>query len=196
MADRARSSALWRSAGFAAAVVVLMCAAATVFGAHRSINAQRSAVERMFEQGVDGTGYSIAELLGDRVEYADRLVRVAAQYAGQNEALDTAAADLAAAAASLQTAEGAAACQAANEELTAQADTVSLLLQQMPLTELHERYRSEYVAELQSYDQRIAHLQPAYNEQVRTFNEEILGSFPLGTLARLTGVQPLEGYDG
>ena len=93
-------------------------------------------------------------------------------------------------------AAGPEACEAANNELTNCVSALDLQLQSAPLSELHERYRSEYVTELTSYNQKISHLTADYNALVREFNEKTLSGFPLGTLARLTGVQPAEEYNG
>lgn len=182
----------WRDAKLATTVVALVCVVMTLFGAHRSVAAQRRAVTEMFEQGVDGTGYSITEKLEDRVEYAGYLVKVANQY---DELADEAAA-VTEAAANLRAASGATACGEANRALTDAVTALDLAMQDAPLTEQHERYRAEYTTELTSCNQQISHLSPEYNEQVRAFNEETLGAFPLGTLARLTGVKQAEVYQG
>lgn len=192
--DTHKNQPAWKNARFAAIVVAAVCVISTVFGAHRSVAAQGRKVEEAFYNGVDGTGYSISELLEDRAEYADKLISLAGQYDDAlllkaAEACDNAVTDL-------RRAAGPAACEAANNELTNCVSALDLQLQSAPLSELHARYRSEYVTELTSYNQKISHLTADYNARVREFNEEILGGFPLGALARLTGVQPAEEYNG
>jgi hypothetical protein len=41
---------------------------------------------------------------------------------------------------------------------------------------------------------RIDKLATAYNTEVRTFNDDILGSVPGGMIGKLTGVRELEVY--
>lgn len=194
VAEERKQQPIWKNSRFAAAVVAVVCVIATVFGAHRSVAAQGRSVEKAFYNGVDGTGYSISELLEDRAEYADKLVALARQY--DDETLLKAAEMCGNAAEDLRRAAGPEASEAANRELTNCVSTLNLQLQQVELSELHERYRSEYVTELTSYNQKISHLTADYNALVREFNEETLGGFPLGTIARLTGVEPAEEYNG
>lgn len=184
----------WKNARLATTIVAVICVIATVFGAHRSVAAEGRKVEEAFYNGVDGTGYSISELLEDRAEYADKLVSLAGQYDDAlllkaAEACDNAVTDL-------RRAVGPEACEAANNELSNCVSALDLQLQSVSLSELHERYRSEYVTELTSYNQKISHLTADYNALVREFNNKTLSGFPLGTIARLTGVQPAEEYNG
>lgn len=192
--DAPEKQPAWKNAKLATLIVALVCVIATVFGAHRSVAAQGRKVEAAFYNGVDGTGYSISELLTDRAEYADKLVSLAGQY--EHAALANAAEACGNAAEDVRRAAGPEACEAANNELTNCIGALDLQLQTISLSELHERYRSEYVTELASYNQKISHLTADYNALVREFNEEILGGFPLGMLARLTGVKPAEEYNG
>ena len=191
-AEAPKKPPLWKNARAAGAIVAAVCVVMTAFGAHRSVGAQASAVERAFYQGADGTGYSISRLLDDRVEYAGYLVKVAAQYPELSDAADA----VAAAAGELRSAKGAEARGQANRALTEAVTALDLAMQSAALSERDEQYRSEYTADLAGCNLKISHMTPEYNELARQFNDGTLGAFPLGTLARLTGVQAAEEYHG
>lgn len=182
----------WKNARAAAAAVAVVCVLATAFGAHRSVAAQRRTVTEAFYQGADGTGYSISRLLDDRVEYATYLVKVAGQYPELVDAAD----EVSRAAGTLAGAGDAEEAGEANLALTGAVTALDLAMQETALSERDEAYRAEYVADLSGLDLKISHLMPAYNTQAREFNAGTLGAFPLGTLARLTGVEPVEEYHG
>lgn len=183
---------LWKNARAAVAAVAVVCAIATAFGAHRSVAAQRRTVTEAFYQGADGTGYSISRLLDDRVEYATYLVKLAGQYPELVDAADA----VSRAAGTLAGAKDAGEAGAANLALTETVTALDLAMQSAALSERDEAYRAEYVADLSGLDLKISHLTPAYNALAREFNEGTLGAFPLGALARRTGVEPVEEYRG
>ncbi len=191
-APAAKKTPFWKNHRAAVAIVAAVCVVMTAFGAHRSVRAQRNAVERAFYQGTDGTGYSISRLLGDRVEYAGYLVKVASQYPELTDAADA----VALAAGELQSAKGAEAGGEANRALTDAVTALDLAMQSAALAEKDEQYRSEYTANLTGCNLKISHMTPEYNDLAQQFNDGTLGAFPLGTLARLTGVKPAEEYHG
>ncbi len=181
----------WKNARLAAAIVAAVCVISAIFGVHRSMMDRRGRVEEAFYQGVDGSGYSIWELYQDRAEYAGKLMLLAEQYADQNEALSEAVASYHAAINDLRSAATIQETVNANSSVTDWTVRVDSYLNDVELSELHEKYRSEYVAEMSSYSQKISHLVPEYNDLVREFDTD-LQSFPMGTIARLTGVERLE----
>mgnify|MGYP002519040254 CR=1 FL=1 len=191
-APETKKAPLWKNRRAAVAIAAAVCVVMTALGAHRSVNAQRSAVERAFYQGADGTGYSISRLLGDRVEYAGYLVKVASQYPELSDETEA----VASAAGELQSAKGAQAGGEANRALTDAVTALDLAMQSAELSERDEQYRSEYTADLAGCNLKISHMTPEYNELAREFNDGTLGAFPLGTLARLTGVKSAEEYHG
>lgn len=188
----AQKEPFWKNARTAAAAVAIVCVLATAFGAHRSVAAQRRAVAETFYQGTDGTGYSISRLLDDRVEYATYLVKVAGQYPALTDAADA----VSRAAGTLAAAGDAGEAGAANLTLTGAVTALDLAMQEAGLSERDEAYRAEYVADLAGLDLKISHLAPEYNALAREFNEGTLRAFPLGTLARQTGVTAVEAYHG
>ena len=66
----------------AAVITVLVVVLSLCFGAVRSVRAEAAKVERMFTEGVDGSGYGIAGDLEERADYARQLVKVAERYDG------------------------------------------------------------------------------------------------------------------
>jgi hypothetical protein len=83
---------------------------------------------------------------------------------------------------------------AANNALTGAVTDLSDTLAAQSLSDEDESYRKSLTADLSSYEMRIDKLATAYNTEVRTFNDDILGSVPGGMIGKLTGVRELEVY--
>ena len=170
-------------------VLALVLVFGTEFGTRRSLTGLRHDASENFYTGVDGSGYGIATNLDLRVEYARNLCKIAAKYD---------------AAAEVQMVE--AACQAledaadfsekydANNHLTSAVETLSIQLSGQTLAQEDEDYRKSLTADIASYEMKIDKLATPFNQEVRSFNQDALGSFPGGLLGRLTGIHELEEY--
>ncbi len=176
-----------RSLAIALATVAILLG--TVFGCHRSVKAQGSAVEKLFSEGIAYAGYSIEGDLSDRMEYAQYLVKIAQRYDLSGEA-----AEVSEAVNELMQAEGAAEKFDANFALTGAVETLNGAMQQVGLSQTDENYRLEHYRNFVSCNDTIAREAELYNERVESFNDSILGAFPTGTLAKLTGVDELEAF--
>lgn len=173
----------------ACGVLALVLVFGTVFGTWRSLTGLRRDASEAFYTGVDGSGYGIATNLDLRVEYARNLCKIAAKYD---------------AAAEVQTVESA--CRAledaadfsgkydANNDLTGAVESLSQKLSGQALSQEDEDYRKSLTADIASYEMKIDKLATAFNQEVRSYNQDALGSFPGGILGRLTGVRELEEY--
>ncbi len=174
------------------ALVLAACAIVlgTLFGTHRSVAQQAKKVEQQYASGVLYEGYSIAGDLADRMEYAQNLTKIAQRY----DCADAADA-VTQAIHALDAAKGAGGQYDANFELTGAVEALNGALLSAGLSEQDERYRSEYYRNFTSCNDTISREAAAYNALVDSFNSEILGAFPTGTLAKLTGVRELEAFE-
>jgi hypothetical protein len=173
----------------AVGVLVAVFLLGTLFGTHRSLSGIRKDTQEAFYVGVDDSGYGIQTNLKLRVEYARNLCKIASRYdaAEAQKAVEDACTALE----SAQTAEEK---YAANNALTGAVTDLSDTLAAQSLSDEDEGYRKSLTADLSSYEMRIDKLATAYNTEVRTFNDDILGSIPGGMIGKLTGVRELEAY--
>jgi hypothetical protein len=173
----------------AVGVLVAVFLLGTLFGTHRSLSSIRKDTQEAFYVGVDDSGYGIQTNLKLRVEYARNLCKIASRYdaAEETQAVEDACTDLE----SAQTADEK---YAANNALTGAVTDLSDTLAAQSLSDEDESYRKSLTADLSSYEMRIDKLATAYNTEVRTFNDDILGSIPGGVIGKLTGVRELEAY--
>ena len=174
----------------AVTLTALAVLAGLVFGAHRSVARQAAQVEACFSEGTDGSGYSIAGDLRDRMEYATNLSKIALRYD-----LNTPAAAVSEAVSALDSAQGAADRCDADRALGAAVESLNGALLSAGLSEQDEGYRLEYYRNFVSTGDTISHEAVRYNELVADFNRNILGAFPTGTIAGLTGVEELEAFE-
>lgn len=162
----------------------------TIFGCHRSVASQAGAVEKLFSDGIAYKGYSIAGDLSDRMDYAQNLTKIAQRYD-----LSAEAAEVSDAVNALRSADGTAETFDANFRLSGAVETLNGAMQNAALSEQDESYRLEHYRNFVSCNDTIAREADLYNEKVREFNDRVLGAFPTGTLAKLTGVRELEAFE-
>ncbi len=177
---------LLKKPAVAAAIAAIVLVGGLFLGANRSAARVERGLETAFYEGVDGSGYGIGGLLADRVEYAGYLTKVAQQYgslAPQVQEVTEACEAL------RETGQNPRALFEANAALTDAVTGLDLAMQDTAMTEQHDGYRAEYVTELTSYNQRIAHLATDYNAKVRE-SRQALGGFPVAqlTFGRYTGM--------
>ena len=175
--------------GTACGVLAVVLLLGTLFGTWRSLTGLQRDTREYFYTGVDESGYGIATNLDLRVEYARNLCKIASKY---DAGAETGAVESACAA--LEDAEGFAAKYDANNDLAGAVDALSLKLQDQALSQEDEDYRKSLTADIASYEMKIDKLATPFNQEVRSFNQDALGSFPGGILGRLTGVKELEEF--
>ena len=161
----------------------------TLFGTWRSLNGLRRDTLEYFYTGVDESGYGIATNLDLRVEYARNLCKIAEKY---DAAAETGAVQSACTA--LEDAEDFGAKYDANNDLAGAVEALSMKLAGQALSQEDESYRKSLTADISSYEMKIDKLATPFNQEVRSFNQDALGSFPGGILGRLTGVKELEEF--
>lgn len=175
--------------GTAWVVLALVLVLGTVFGTWRSLSGLRHTAQENFYTGVDGSGYGISTNLDLRVEYARNLCKIAAKYdaAEATEAVESACL-------ALEDAGDFSEKYDANNLLTGAVESLSQTLSGQTLTQEDEDYRKSLTADIASYEMKIDKLATPFNQEVRSFNQDALGSFPGGLLGRLTGIHELEEY--
>ncbi len=171
--------------GILAAVLVL----GTLFGTGRSVTALRQEVTEAFYVGTDQSGYGVATNLSLRIEYARNLCKIAADYDTDAERAAVEAACVA-----LESAESFSEKYDANTALTDAVDTLDRRLQQLELTQEDESYRKSLTADIDSYQMKLDKLAVSFNSSVRSFNQDILGSFPVNVLRIPAGLEEVEEY--
>lgn len=168
-------------------VTVVVIALSVLFGAHRSLTAEREAVEALFTQGADGSGYSIATDLEDCRGIAANLLTVAGRYLDQSE-LQT----LAGSSNMLADWHGIAAAKTAYDGLMASSAEVIAKLQSSDLSEKDAGYVRGFQAELAAKADIIG--RDPYHQRAEEFNTVVLGAFPARLLAKVTFVRPAETF--
>lgn len=169
----------------AAILVLSLC-----FGAVRSVRAEASKVERMFTEGVDGSGYGIAGDLEERADYAQRLTKIAGKYSGaeqETEAVQEAVVALSAAKTPSEK-------YRADKELESAVVALDLAMQDLNLSEQDEAYRSETVTGFESPGYKIDKEAVRYNEAVQTYKEKVLGGFVANLVGILVSLPEVEAY--
>ena len=176
-----------RGTAFGVLAVVLIFG--TLFGTWRSLNGLRRDTLEYFYTGVDESGYGIATNLDLRVEYARNLCKIAEKY---DATAETGAVQSACTA--LEDAEDFGAKYDANNDLAGAVEALSMKLAGQALSQEDESYRKSLTADISSYEMKIDKLATPFNQEVRSFNQDALGSFPGDILGRLTGVKELEEF--
>ena len=169
--------------GITAVIMIL----AVILGSGRSMDAAAYKVERYFIEG--SGGYSIQRDLDARTGLAKNLLVIAERnlYSG-----DEAVIELQGAISQMEMAETVQEKAAANQQLTAAAERMLLILEEQPLYQGDYKYCRQIRAELAAYSQAIS--QDPYNELATEYNEEVLGSFPANVLKLINGAEELETF--
>ena len=81
----------------------------------------------------------------------------------------------------------------ANQQLTAAAERMNLLLEEYPLSSTDDRYRQQIRTDLASCNQTISHND--YNQMAMAYNNDVLGKFPANVLKRVALVPELELFN-
>lgn len=170
----------------AAAIMVAMMAAATLFGSHRSLAALSKQAEQVFYNGVSGDGLCIENDLTNRAEQAYNLTVVAKRYLSAD---DSTVAKVLEARDQMDSAATIGGKYQANQALTMATTELYELLLPMELSESDSRYLRSIYADLNSRNDTIRH--DPYNQLAAQFNAELDG-FPAKLLGPLTGIRPLE----
>ena len=174
----------------AAVITVLVVVLSLCFGTVRSVRSEAAKVERMFTEGVDGSGYGIAGDLEERVEYASRLTKIAGKYTGMDQEIAVVEGAITA----LSAARTADLKYLADRDLENAVTALDLALQDTDLSESDEKYRSETIAGFQSPGYKIDKEAVRYNEAVRKYQDEVLGGFVAGLVDRLFPLPDVEAY--
>lgn len=183
---------IFRSRKTAIAVTAVCVAVSTILGGHRSLAAERRAVEATIDQGADGSGFSIGGDLSEVCDTAANLHSVASKYLSQSHSEDLAA--LQEARATLQNAATTAERKYAHTALQAQCRRVLDSLSGLSgVSEADLVYLSGFRMDLEAAADTIQ--RDPYNDLAREFNDQTLKRFPANALAKLTGVKPLETFD-
>ena len=172
---------------FAIGLTVLIIIAGTLFGSHRSLEAEAYPAERYFVDGSDG--YSIQRELDNRTGLASNLLTVGSRYLVSG---DQACAELENAIREMDEAKTVSEKAKANQKLTAATEHMDLVLDEEMLSRSDERYRQQIRADLMAANQNIG--RSDYNELAYHYNTEVLGKFPANILAKMTGVEELETF--
>lgn len=183
---------IFRSRKTAVAVTAACVLATTLLGSHRSLAAERRAVEATMNQGADGSGASIGGDLKRACDIAANLHTVARKYLAQTN--PTSLSRLDAARQGLESAQTAGERKAALETLLGESQGVAEeLSEHSEVSEADRVYLAGFQIDLAAIADTVR--RDPYNALAREFNEEILGRFPANALARITGVRPLETFD-
>jgi hypothetical protein len=172
---------------FALLMAVILVVAGTLFGAHRSAASVGAEIETMFYEGVDGSGYGIAGDLSDRLDYAQYLCKIAGAFDGLDEEI----ASVQDARLHLDTADGHSAQFAANEALT---EAVYALDAAMRAAGYESDDFTRYLSNFDSKGMTITHEAEKFNAQVRSYNTELLGAFPMNLLRTPAAIEELEAF--
>ena len=181
-------SGLIKSRTFAAAVMVLLIAVSTWFGAYRSLHGLYNELSDAFYQGVDGDGLSIQNDLEDMMTLSDNLSVVARRNLGADAA---AVAELSDARTALSDAKTPAAKYRAAAGLVRAVTAVYSELDPDKLSDSDARYRESLYTDIVSLDRKIGH--DGYNHLVDEYNQKI-SAFPANLLSKLTFVPEGEYY--
>ncbi len=172
----------------AVGITIVIVILATIFGSHRSMEAEAYSIERYFIEGDDG--YSIQRDLDTRIGLAQNLLVVAERNLDSN---DLAMAELQEAIMQMGEADTVKEKAIANQQLTAATERMNLVLEECDLSSTDDRYRQQIRIDLASCNQTISH--DPYNAMVAQYNNEVLGRFPANVLKMVNGVQELETFD-
>ena len=82
---------------------------------------------------------------------------------------------------------------AANQQLTAAAERMFLILEEQSLYKGDHKYCRQIRTDMASCNQTISH--DPYNEMATKYNTEVLGRFPANVLKMVNGVQELETFN-
>lgn len=168
-------------------VMLLLIASAVLLGTQRSLSKMKRELDAVFENGVDGDGYSIQSDLDIIMDQSWNLLTVAGNYYSSDDerimALKTAYTELSEA---KTVGEKSAADRAVTEAVTVLYDA---LKNEPSLTDAHAKLIGQYYTEIQSRNQTIAN--DGYNDAARGYNEELSG-FPAVFIAPLLGIEEAE----
>ncbi len=164
------------------AFLCAVCVFSLFFGTWRSVSAQRDKVEEVF-YGDMGIDYDLKV----RSEQAYNMVTVANKYLRSGHEAVEKVLD---ARMELDSAGTISEKYSANKYLTEATASLDELLSGLKLEDKDRNTLSAISAQLMSSNSTIGHNE--YNSLARRFNTKIMGSFPAGILARLTGIKKLE----
>lgn len=173
----------------AAAVMVLLIAAAVLFGSYRSLTGLRDRVDGAFLNGVENDGFSISADLLKRQNTAYNLVTIALHYYDEDETAVRATLDAWAALGAAQSVRDKA---AADWELGRSVTALHDLLSRTELSEKDEKYPDRLYDDFRSGGDRIQ--RDGYNRLATEYNRT-LERFPANFLSKLTGVKPAELFN-
>lgn len=174
----------------AVVITVLVVALSLCFGAVRSVRAEAAKVERMFTEGVDGSGYGIAGDLEERADYARQLVKVAERYDG----LETETKAVIDADPALWSDRSPSARYQADLALENAVTALDLAMQGAELSEKDEAYREQIMADFASPSYKIDKEAVRYNAEVQKYQDEVLGGFVAGLVDHLFPPPDVEAY--
>jgi len=184
---------LLRNRVFAAVMMVTLILGAAAGGSCRSLLKISEKVQAVYNTGEDGLG-SLPEYMAVCEICADQLVRLGAEYLGEDaEACRETAALLAASESAKQPADR----YTANQKLTEAAESLYLQIKTMPEVddtdlEKAERLHAEIAGNGDRVERLSAQRRDAYNAAAEAFNKGPLREIPGGLLAGLLGVERLE----
>lgn len=169
----------------AVVVVLSLC-----FGAVRSVRVEASKVERMFTEGVDGSGYGIAGDLEERADYAQRLMKIAGKYSGAEEEIEA----VQEAVVALGSAGTPSEKYRADKALESAVIVLDLAMGDQGLSEQDEAYRSETMSGFESPGYKIDKEAVRYNEAVQAYEDQVLGGFVASLIGNMISLPEVEAY--
>ncbi|MBE6113070.1 MAG: hypothetical protein E7195_08690 [Peptococcaceae bacterium] len=172
----------------AVGLTVVIMILSTILGSGRSMDAAAYKVERYFIEG--SGGYSIQRDLDTRTGLAKNLLVVAERNLDDT---NLAVAELESAITMMEDAETVKEKAAANQQLTAAAERMFLILEEQSLYKGDHKYCRQIRTDMASCNQTISH--DPYNEMATKYNTEVLGRFPANVLKMVNGVQELETFN-
>lgn len=167
-------------------LMVVLIAAGTWIGGYKGLSGLYADAESVFFTGEDRDGICIANDLSERAIAAANLVTIASNYAEvKNEALAVteASAELSAELSSTARDGRIAGLSERNHKLDSAMTALYNAMENMNLTEQHEKYRQSLYAEFTSRGHTISH--DPYNKYAQAYNETLQG-FPASLLASIT----------
>lgn len=172
----------------AAAILSVVILISIGIGSSRSLGAIADKATDVFNNGVSGDGFSIANDLNSRIYASVNLVTVAQKYLGET---DPAIQKLLSAKTDLADAKTPSEKFDANLRLTEAAANLNEQLLSAPLSDKDISYRKGLMAELESYNIRMTRNE--YNRLAEEYNA-LLGHFPANVLSMVLGIRPLEVF--
>ena len=176
----------------AAAITAVVVLLSMFLGVFRSVSKEARKVEKMFYEGVDGSGYGIEGDLQDRLDCAEIILKLAHKYQTSKWACD----EVDDAIMDFREEPDASPRRKCSLDRSLQSALLSLTLEledAMP-SEQDMMYLQEYLAMFESCGLTIDREAAKYNAEVRRYQENVCSTLPVRLVSWLIPMPELEAY--